>query len=191
MVEKVAPPSACPEIWMSTFTGKRFDPINPDVRTINIEDIAHALANLCRWGGHTSEFYSVAEHSYLVSKCCGEGYELDGLLHDAAEAYVGDMLKPIKYNSRLGAEFKKFESRVTAAIAQRFGLGSEPPSVKIADMRVLMAEARDLMRDPKDWPYFVAYGEAAGGPWPEEPLLALNPVAAERLFLARYRELTR
>ena len=73
--------------WLQTFTGKAFFPLDPRPEEMDIFDIAHALSNLCRYGGHCNKFYSVAEHSVLVSILCrlyyGEQVALQGLLHDA------------------------------------------------------------------------------------------------------------
>ena len=73
--------------WLQTYTGKKFYPFDPREEEVDILDIAHALSQLCRFGGHTKEFYSVAEHCVLVSMCCPSEVKLLGLLHDAAEAY--------------------------------------------------------------------------------------------------------
>ena len=83
-------------MWIETYTGKKVYPLRPDEETLCVEDIAHALALTCRFGGHCSEFYSVAQHSCLVSDLCPDGLKLAGLMHDAAEAYLGDVVSPIK-----------------------------------------------------------------------------------------------
>ena len=81
---------------MQTFTGRLFDPFNPDPALIDLRDIAHALGNICRFGGHSRRYYSVAEHSILVASLVPEPLRLPALLHDAAEAYLGDIITPIK-----------------------------------------------------------------------------------------------
>ena len=88
-----------------TFTGKIIDPINPDPEDIDIRDIAHSLSQQCRFTGHTSEFYSVAEHSVLVSEAVPARDAALGLMHDATEAYLADLAKPIKAEFRAWARF--------------------------------------------------------------------------------------
>ncbi len=82
-------------IWFQTYKGNRFYPYKPEKIIIDIEEIAHALSNRCRWGGHSLEFYSVAQHSVLVSRNCPQSPTW-GLLHDAAEAYYPDIPRPLK-----------------------------------------------------------------------------------------------
>src|SRR4051812_30250690 len=80
--------------WMQTFTGRQFWPVDPRADEIAIEDIARALAMTCRFGGHVRFHYSVAQHSFLVSLVCSPEHALWGLLHDASEAYLGDVVWP-------------------------------------------------------------------------------------------------
>ena len=95
--------------WFLTTTGRQFWPASPDPEQIQIEDIAHALSNLCRFGGHTREFYSVAQHSVLVSQNVPDDLRLVGLMHDATEAYCGDMIRPLK---NVLPEFKELENGI-------------------------------------------------------------------------------
>lgn len=81
---------------MITKCGIVVDLINPDPDTILIEDIAHGLANNCRWNGHTQKFWSVAQHCCMMYDMAHDGEKLTGLFHDAEEAYWGDMIKPLK-----------------------------------------------------------------------------------------------
>lgn len=130
--------------WIQTYTGKRFDPLAPDPSSIDIEDIAHALSNICRFTGHVAEFFSVAQHSVIVSMVVPEEDAMHGLLHDASEAYICDIAKPIK--SLPGWEpYRAIEHRLQRAIYDRFGLGEEPASIKQADYRMLVTEACELM----------------------------------------------
>lgn len=160
--------------WIQTYTGRAFHPFDPKPSEVCIEDIAHALANTCRFNGHTREFYSVAQHSVLVSSVVPREHALAGLLHDAAEAYVGDIVRPIK---RLFPAFAEVEATVHAAIAKHFGISAEIPTcVHEADNRVLMTEKRDLLvAGLKQW------NETAA------PLVQrihpIGPEHAERLFL--------
>ena len=106
--------------WIQTYTGKQFWPIDPRACEITIEDIAHALSLQCRFSGHCREFYSVAQHSCLVSSYCIDEDAGWGLLHDAAEAYLVDLPRPIKRFSSLGVEYRKAEERVMAAVNEAF-----------------------------------------------------------------------
>ncbi len=175
--------------WSQTFTGKRFYALDPRADDICIEDIAHALSLICRFGGHSSEFYSVAQHSILVAEVV-QGTERDpnlgwdrlatraGLLHDAAEAYVGDMVRPLKRSMH---EFVAAEDRIFMMIAGKFGI---PPfhlgCVKIADEVLLATEARDLM------------GGSSADKWSleadplDERIIPISPADAEKLFLKRF-----
>ncbi len=171
--------------YMQTRTGTWFYPLDPSLEEIHIEDIAHALANVCRFGGHTSKFYSVAQHSVLVSHWCPPEFALWGLLHDAAEAYIGDMTSPLKYGSELGRLFGEAELRLLHTIVLRFKLGNwpMPPEVKQADDWILCAEGRDFMGTP-DW---VLPIRAAVRP-PLDPVPTIEPWSPKQ---ARYEFLLR
>jgi len=141
-------------MWMQSYTGKQFDPLNPDPALIDIDDIAHALSNICRFGGHSSRFYSVAEHSVLVAEELWNLHHdadlaLAGLLHDAAEAYLGDIPRPLKYRPEF-AFYRKAEARLEQMIAERFGLVFDVGvnEVKRIDNAILADEARAFMGDP-------------------------------------------
>jgi len=103
--------------YVSTFLGHRFFLTCPRIDDVAIEDIAHGLAYQCRFNGQTREFYSVAQHSLMVMQLVPPPLRLAALLHDAAEAYLGDMVKPLK---NLFPEFSAIESRVMQIIGQRF-----------------------------------------------------------------------
>ena len=129
--------------WMQTQGSRAFWPLDPRPTDIDIRDIAHALAMQCRYNGHCRVFYSVAEHSVLVSQVVPPEDALHGLLHDAAEAYVGDIIRPLK---RHITGYDEIEDRIWRAIAARFGLSPEmPESVKAADNAVLLAEQQQIM----------------------------------------------
>lgn len=100
-----------------TFSGLHVDVFNPDPETIVIEDIAHALGNLCRFGGHSRVFYSVAQHSIVCSRMGNRSNALAKLMHDASEAYLVDLPTPIKKNL---ADYKKIEDNLMKVIAQKF-----------------------------------------------------------------------
>lgn len=133
--------------WIQTYTGKQYWPIDPKPEDVNIEDIAHALSMLCRFGGHCLKFYSVAEHSVHIARWLyprhGAHVALCGLMHDATEAYVTDVPRPLK-PFLMG--YKQIEKDNWLAIASAFGLPATlPPAVKDADTRALAEEARQNM----------------------------------------------
>jgi len=134
-----------------TYSGIYFDPIAPDPSLIRIEDIAHALSNTARFNGHTHTFYSVAEHCCWVSDWVPVEHRLTALMHDATEAYISDITRPIK-PALIG--YKEIEERLWQAIAARFNLPQElPECVHHADRILLATERRDLMNEQiLPWP---------------------------------------
>ncbi|MGY4167530.1 hypothetical protein [Bradyrhizobium sp. USDA 4529] len=123
-------------------SGAWFDFAAPHASPFVIEDIAHGLANICRYSGQCSRFYSVAEHSLLVSDVAS-GFELEALMHDAAEAFLGDITRPLK---QMLPDYKRIEKEVELAIFSRFGIPTPlPREVKQADLRVLAAEQHQIM----------------------------------------------
>ncbi len=165
-----------------TAGGNYFDLRNPALSVINIETIAKALSNICRFTGHTLEFYSVAQHSYHASFLVPEEYALEALLHDAAEAYVGDVSTPLK---RQLPNYEKIESDVQAAIAAQFNL-TLPLSdyTHRADQIMLATEKRDLM-PPTDDDWFAGTDIV---PLPQR-ICPCPPNVAKRMFLERYHYL--
>ena len=116
-----------PGPFIQTLSGRRVNPLDAAPEDIDPADIARALSNLCRFGGHSKAFYSVAQHSAIVCDLLEErGATPDelmaALLHDAAEAYLGDLPHPLKHRSELGAAFRVAEKRLEAVIAERFAL---------------------------------------------------------------------
>ncbi|MBS1198125.1 MAG: hypothetical protein H6R18_1910 [Proteobacteria bacterium] len=137
--------------YLLTFTGKHLDLIDPQPNMINLLDIAHGLANTCRFSGQCRFYYSVAQHSELASRIVPVEFELEALLHDAAEAYLCDIPSPLKL---LLPDYRAIEARMDAAIRERFGLpATTSPEVKQADLVMLATEKRDLMPPDRDpWP---------------------------------------
>jgi uncharacterized protein len=126
-----------------THSGLTFNLLEPDPDLIEIEDIAHALSHICRFTGHTRVFYSVAEHSVRASQCVPPEFAMEALLHDAAEAYIGDVSSPLKAQLH---EYRNIEFKLEQAIRQRFGLPpKQSPCIKQADLTMLATEKRDLM----------------------------------------------
>jgi hypothetical protein len=130
--------------YMSVFTGGRYFPCDPRVSEIHIADIAHGLANQCRFNGQTRRFYSVAEHSVLASYIVPMEDRFEALMHDAAEAYVGDMIRPLKMIPELRKPFTAIEELNEIAIAERYELRfPRPKSVKVADEAMVTLEMRE------------------------------------------------
>ncbi len=177
-----------PARYFRTFTGRRVHSLAPSPDEIDVDDIAHSLAHQCRFLGHTDGFYSVAQHSVLVSELVPERDALWGLLHDAAEAYLGDLPAPIKRGQEMRV-YRETEDRLLAAVALRFGLPPKvPESVKQADRIVLATEFRDVTTvDDLDW---IAQ-ECGFAPSESLWILPWPPAVAEERFLRRYWELTR
>lgn len=164
-----------------TYTGRHFDILDPRPNDVHVKDIAHALSLLCRFCGHVRRFYSVAQHSVLVSNRVGPQHAFWGLLHDASEAYVADLSRPLKHAPEM-SRYRTAEKHVMAAIAERFGLSMpEPPEVKLVDRRMCATEMRDLMGAVYDW-------GAGQEPFPGE-VVPWSPEKAEAEFLRRYYEL--
>ena len=133
--------------WIQTFTGKQFWPLDPKPEDVCIEDIAHALSMICRFNGHCNQFYSVSEHSVLVSQHVNPLFALKGLLHDASEAYISDLGKPIKKDIN---GYKAIENRLQQVIFGRFKIWNfeEDWQIKQIDQRILVDEQSQLMPNP-------------------------------------------
>jgi len=175
--------------WMQTFTGRQFFPLDPRAEDVDPTDIAHALSLICRYGGHTARFYSVAEHCVLMSYAVSPENALAALLHDATEAYVGDMVRPLKHQI---PAYQEIEARVWDVITLHFGLRAAdaesvrlPAEVKAADNRILLDERAVLL-------------SAAPGAWGVDGLQPLgvrirgwSPEVAEVAYADRLDELLR
>ena len=135
---------------VSTRSGRRVALLNPSPSQIVIDDIAHGLAHQCRFNGQTTKFYSVAQHSVLVASILPRELRLAGLLHDASEAYLGDIVQPLK---ELLPEYQAIEANFCQVLGTRFNVDLKPnPVINQADLIVLATERRDLMpMDTADW----------------------------------------
>lgn len=165
-----------------TSRGQYFDFSAPERSVFGVAEIAHALAHICRFTGHCSQFYSVAQHAVLASYVVQPEHAYAALHHDDAEAFIGDVAKPLKL---LLPDYQAIEARVEAAVLERMGiLLPLHPSIKWADKVMLATEQRDLM--PKiEEPWACLQGveplDFQIKPW--------TPELAENAFLRRHREL--
>jgi|SRR5579871_604334 len=171
--------------YIVTYTGKKFFPMSIRAGDICIEDIAHALSNQCRFAGHTEWFYSVAQHSILVSMVLSGMLKkpelaLKGLLHDASEAYLVDVPRPIKRMADFTV-YRSIEKALTGVIYSKYGIGNtSQEDIEEADNLLLATEARDLMSNPQ---------------WANEmPKLRIKiprwtPEHAEKMYLKKFKEL--
>lgn len=167
--------------WILTRSGRKFDLTNPTADMVDPADIAHSLSMQCRFNGHTSSFYSVAQHCCLVADLVPAEHQLHALLHDATEAYVGDMVRPLKEAMRDRATYhgatclyEETEQRVWEAICERFDLiPILPASVKHADLVALATEKRDLMPQHQEpWPCLAGITPAPDHVQPQTPATA-------------------
>jgi uncharacterized protein len=181
--------------WTQTYSGKAFAPMSPTLDMVCIEDIMHGLSNVCRFSGQTQEFYSVAQHSVLVSQIISTlpAFEplsvherrpllLASLLHDASEAYIVDVPTPIKRHLH---GYLEIEEGVMRVIAQKFELDFalfSNPLIKQADTIALATEKRDVMGpEPQPWVELPP-------PWPHK-ITAMPCFAAKKHFAMRFEQL--
>jgi len=167
--------------WIQTATGGQFWPMDPQPHEVFIDDIAHALSMLCRFGGHCLRFYSVAEHCVLLSRIAEPRFKLWALLHDASEAYLVDVPSPIK---PLLTGYKDAERNIMRAVEVRFNLHlGVPDEVKRLDRAILIDERLQNM--------------AKGPAWARDEIKPLGiklqfwtPEDARAAFLTAFRELS-
>jgi hypothetical protein len=169
--------------WMQTNSGRRFYPLDPQPHEVDPEDIAHALSLLCRYGGHVDRFYSVAEHCVLMSEAVAPEHALAALLHDATEAYVVDVPRPLK---RVLTGYRDIELATWVAICMRFRIAPDlPAEVKDADNRILLTERKALMRLAEPWGIDDLFTPL------EVTITGWAPADAEQRYWERLEELTR
>ena len=179
--------------YIETFTGKHFYSLDPSVEMVELEDIAHALSNICRFNGHTNVFYSVAEHSVHASMLVPRKFAQEALLHDAAEAFLLDVPRPLKQFMCFAVDKEKgaypyswYESKLLEVIFSRFGLKTSknlPEIVKEVDNRILATEYREFVNEkvPGELGRVKPYHEFSFGKF--------GPGEAKQVFLNRAREL--
>jgi hypothetical protein len=180
-----------------TVSGHYFSFADPESSVFDIFDIAHALSMLCRFNGHVRSFYSVAEHAVLVSRLAPPEHALAALHHDDAEAFIGDVTRPLKqYMRKLAGTpgpdpYQYVEQRVEQVVFERFGLDYPMPDpVRLADRVALYIEQRAFMAPHDDkWAILEGIAEA---PWRAyvNDLRGYSPFDARVEFLRRHQELT-
>ncbi|HEX2868662.1 MAG TPA: hypothetical protein VHO03_16600 [Ignavibacteriales bacterium] len=181
--------------WIQTYTGKKFNVFDPDSDSICIEDIAHSLSLQCRFNGHCKEFYSVAEHCVRMVNEAHRVYKeytpqlgFMLLLHDASEAYLCDIPRPIKHSEEF-ERYRILEGNLEMIIYGKFGLSinhilENRSIVNHYDNRILVTEARDLLsKPPEDWQIVKEYQPFAGIIDP------VAPVIAEKAYLQMFEHL--
>ena len=172
--------------WVQTFSGKKFDCCRPDASLVDIEDIAQGLALQTRFNGQISHFYSIAQHSVHVQEHLTElpiEAQLQGLLHDAMEAYIGDMVRPIK---RVLPTYRHIEEMIWEAICAKFEMSVEVPAQLIeADNMMLVTEAKSLCTVDRVSEWNIEQTPSpiirAIDPW--------SPEISKKRFLARFEQL--
>ena len=178
-------------MWIQTYTGRKFWPLFPHESDVCIEDIAHALAMKCRYNGHCLRFLSIAQHSVMVSAMVPASDALWGLLHDAAEAYLPGVMRPIKGaicvaygHDQTIRSFNVIEHAILTAVAHHFGLGRMPPTITPADLCCLERERRQFMVNPPEESSTAKFWDGD-----TTPIESWTPERAEREFLARFASL--
>jgi hypothetical protein len=141
-----------PNAWVQTYTGVKFYPIEPNFKDVYITDIAWSLSHQCRYTGHSNKFYSVAEHCIYVSEQVPQEFKLWGLLHDASEAYLSDIARPVK---AFLPSYKVIENKIMEAVCKKFKMSVDMPTiVKEVDLRILGDEQRQFLPyPPESWTF--------------------------------------
>lgn len=182
--------------YIVTHTGRVFEFLNPKPEMVCIEDIAHALANMCRYTGHVKQFYSVAQHCVLMATNSDlPGDPMQKLLHDAAETYIGDMASPWKELLRVQVGYgvgswiepvRKFEEKIQDVIGLALEVDLKcSAEIKLSDTRMFWTEVRDLM--PK-MPENFEWGASIMQPL-KTKIIPWTPITAERMFLSTYNKI--
>lgn len=171
---------------IALLSGSMFDYNNPEDSEVEIEDIATALANVCRFSGHLHYFYSVAQHAVNTSYIVSPDLAFDALMHDTAEAFTNDLPTPLKIALPV---FKDLEVKIESAMSKRFGFNYPlSPEIKLADLQMLKMEKEKIKRDKSEWT--ILEGVETSHLVDKVELRMLTPPQARRWFLSRYYELT-
>jgi len=162
-----------------TLSDRVMDVKHPDPASVSIEDIAHSLSMQCRYMGHVNRFYSVAEHSFLVSMLVGDEPEtqLWALLHDAPEAYLGDMAAPVRELAEL-TTYRLLHSRVMVSVCAAFGLTAHIPH--------LVNQMDEVIRNNE---MKLLCGNEEVGELAPVSIACWEPQVAEKMFLERFHSL--
>jgi len=190
--------------WIKTFTGKTIYPLDFRVEEVDIIDIAHSLSQICRFTGHTRTFYSVAQHSVLVAENLEFPSDFDfekiestkkmALLHDAQEAYIGDISRPLKRSLKSIFDFDNIEWLIQETIFNLFipnwrkfkeeQVEKMFEIIKVSDNNLLYSEGEDLMEGgTKDW------HDASGIKFLEDKIIPMSPKLAKLVFLNKFEQL--
>ena len=196
----MSPNQQPPRAWQRMLSGRRLDLLDPSPFDVEIEDIAHGLARVARWNGQTigDHPFSVAQHSLIVERILALRFPrlqacdaLMALLHDGAEYVIGDMISPFK--SAIGADYKRIEVRLEAAIHLRFGLAAHPNAelkrqIKKADRISAYFEATELAGfDPEE--AGILFGQPEDIALEDLPMEPWNSNQAQDAFLERFHQL--
>lgn len=168
--------------YLLTASGRKLNFLDPRPDDIHILDIVEGLSKESRFNGQCRGLYTVAQHSWLASQIVAPQYQLEALLHDAAEAYCKDVMTPLKQEL---PDYHAIEARIDGAIRAKFGLPpTMSPAVKKADLILLATERRDLMPADDPWPLLAGIEPLA------RQIINMAPPRAAGFFMRRYIELT-
>lgn len=174
--------------WMGTSTGRKFYPLDPRAEDVDVRDIARGLSMTCRYAGQVKRFYSVSEHVVLVSQHVDPRYRREALFHDSAEAYLGDMIRPLKHQMEMKA-FRDAEAAIERVIFEALGLNMTPEAhaaIKEIDDRILVDEIKELSAMPE----FYLETPLLRDKQPLGVVLECAPPSrAEAMFWRRYNDL--
>jgi hypothetical protein len=168
--------------YILTSGGRRVWPLNMCVDDIDIEEIAHALSNICRFTGHSRFHYSVAQHCVYVAQAVSSPNRLWGLLHDAAEAYINDIASPVKNQNRFKF-YRDLEKDILLKVSKRFDIPREIPKEVVEVDHNIVHDEGIILFDA----WCVPDNHIVKRHWIEE----ITPKLAERMFMEVYESLAR